>query len=132
MSYTLNSTETLGRKQRAGEGEYLGRNLDFYTVRTLLDISRGASESESQARLNALIQIIGTRAQPIIVNIEPVATETDPADLPGGEGAVSVYTLKFAIEHEGAWEATPSLAQSLVGVAGFTADNVSVTYHSEL
>lgn len=132
MSYILNSTETLGRKQNAGEGEYVGRQLDFYTIRTLLDISRGESESESQARLNMLIQIIGIRAQPIIVNIDTNSTETDPEDLPGGVGSVKVYTLKFAIEHEGAWEASPSLAESLIGLAGFTADNISVTYHTDL
>jgi hypothetical protein len=118
---------------RAGVSEAIGRQLDFYTVRSLLDFTPGVAGSESQTRLNALIETIGIRAQPVIVNVDPVNVETDPVDLPDGVGDVNVYTLKFAVEHANAWEgATPSLLDSLMGAQGFTAGNISVTYHVNL
>jgi hypothetical protein len=118
---------------KAGASEALGRQLDFYTVRSTMDFLPGNAGSESQNRLNGIIELIGARSQPVIVNVEPVMTETDPADLPAAVGPVSVYTLKFAIEHANAWEgATPSLKESLVGSMGFTFDNVSVTFHASL
>lgn len=127
------STETLGRKQRASSGEHIGRQHDFYTFRTLLDITPGEAGATSQLRLNALIQVISTRSQPVIVAVEPVSSETSPADLTDASGVVNVYTLKFAVEHKNAWEgATPTLAESLVGVSGFTTGNISVTYHDSL
>ncbi|MNW11063.1 hypothetical protein D3C71_2084190 [compost metagenome] len=60
------------------------------------------------------------------------------ADLPASGGvAVDVYTLKFAIEHNKAWEVqgspNPSLAECLNGIEGFvfelgvtTGNNVAV------
>lgn len=118
---------------KAGVGETLGRKIDFYTVRSILDIRPGVSGSVSQTRLNALIQVISMRAQPVIVSVDPVGTETSPSDLTNGVGSVSVYTLKFAIEHANAWEgATPSLINSLIGVLDFTSGNISVTFHDSI
>lgn len=129
----VESTEVLGKNKKTNIGESVGKQLDFYTIRTLLDITPGAAGSESQNRLNALIQVIGTRSQPIIVNVEPVAEETDPSDLPEADGVSSVFTLKFAIEHQGAWEnTTPTLTDSIIGASDFVAGNFSVTYHSSL
>lgn len=134
----VQSTEELGRKKAAKNGESLGRQLDFYTIRTLLDITPGAYGSDSQNRLNALIEVIGLRAQPIIVSVEPPVTETEPVDLLGaGTDPVPVYAMKFALEHFGAWAgATPSLASSLNGVHDFVkdgvADNISVNRYTAL
>lgn len=132
------STEATGRKIKSGNGESLGRQLDFYTIRTLLDITPGDFGSASQDRLNRIIEVIGTRAQPIIVSVETASTETSPSDLPAATGSVSVFTLKFALEHVGAWEGTtPTLAQSLNGIAGFVSvgtdpHNVVVTRFGSL
>lgn len=129
----VDSVESLGRKKNVGMGEMVGRQLDFYTIRTLLDITPGTAGAESQGRLNKLIEVISTRSQPIIVSVDLAADETDPEDLPAGAGTVSVFTLKFALEHVGAWEdTTPSLKDTLIGIAGFTADNVSVNRHASL
>jgi hypothetical protein len=135
----VDSVESLGRKHAATNSEAFGRKLDFYTIRTTLDITPGAYGTTSQTRLNALIEVIGLRAQPIIVSVEPVSLETAPSDLPvAGSGAVSVYVMKFALEHFGAWSgATPSLAESLNGVMDFvfthgSSDNVSVVRYNAL
>ena len=158
----VDSVEELGRKRVGPESESLGRKLDFYAIRTTMDISPGAYGTASQERLNALIEVIGLRAQPIIVSVEPVEEIMNPADLPAGQGltrivtpattdeegnpvaavtepvAAKVYTLRFALEHFGAWAgATPSLAESLDGVSGFVfkngaTDNVSVIRYTTL
>lgn len=162
----VNSVEALGRKHAAANSEALGRKLDFYTIRTTLDIRPGTYGSDSQNRLNALIEVIGLRAQPIIVSVEPVESIMNPSDLPAGQNlttvitpgssttdgngntvvtqpitapvAAQVYTLRFALEHFGAWEgATPSLAKSLDGVVDFvyklgSTDNVSVIRYAAL
>lgn len=123
------STESLGRKQAARNGESLGRQLDFYTIRTTLDITPGVYGSVSQNRLNALIEVIGTRAQPIIVSVEASSIETAPQDLTAaGTNTVSVFELKFALEHFGAWDgATPTLGSSLNGILDFVTTAVKVT-----
>ena len=132
------STEELGRKKAVQNGESVGRQLDFYLIRTVLDITPGAYGSVSQNRLNALIEVIGLRAQPIIVSVEPSVVETNPSDLPVASGAVSVYAMKFALEHYGAWAGSvPTLEQSLSGILDFVhtggaSDNVSITRFAAL
>jgi hypothetical protein len=129
----VDSVESLGRKIAVRNGESIGRRLDFYLIRTTLDIRPAGYGTESQARLNSIIEAIGQRAQPIIVSVETPVEETSPVDIPAAsKGAHMVYAMKFALEHFGAWEgATPTLAQVLHGVAGFVndesaSDNVSV------
>lgn len=121
-------------------GEFLGKNLDFFVVRTTLDITpTGSLADASQMRFEKLIQTIATRAQPIVMGGVVVVDEVAPvADLPS-TGAlasgdpVQVFTLKFAIEHTEAWDNTGiDLADSLDGVEGFVStiptdgNNVSV------
>ena len=120
-------------------GQALTGGLNFYTVRTSLDIrATGAIDDASQKRLDKLVETISLRAQPVILSAVTTTTETSPADLPGATGSVTVYTLKFAIEHNQAWEMqdskNPSLGETLDGIEGFvydiattTANNVSVT-----
>jgi|JTFO01.1.fsa_nt_gb hypothetical protein len=115
----------------AREGEMLGSGLDFYTFKTTLNISRGPFESEGQQRLNRLIEVIGIRAQPIIVAIHN-ADFDDPPEFPNETGTVTVYTLKFAIEHIGAWDTEPDLLQELNGQFGFDFLNTYLAYHADL
>ena len=122
----------------AGSGESLTGNIDFYTVRTLLDITTdpNADPSDvSQDRLDFLIESISMRAQPIIIGAISQSTETVTAgyDLPaaGPTGTTGVVdTIKFACEHHGAVSAL-ELLSLLNGHKGFvsttptTGNNVS-------
>lgn len=124
-------------------------SMNYFTVRTTLDIrpvSGGntpptVEQKEAQNRLNKLVEIISTRAQPIILGDIVVTTEASPVnDLPvtaSESGSIPVFNLKFAIEHNVAW-APEALADSLNGIAGFvhtaptTGNNVSVAIHTQL
>jgi hypothetical protein len=106
-------------------GEKLTGNMDFFTVRTLVDIRvTGNPANASQHSLDKLVETINLRAQPVILSDVTVTSETGPiADLPAaGTGAtVSVYTFKFAIEHTRAWgEDGEDLALALDGIEGFS------------
>ncbi len=108
-------------------GQFLTGGLNFYKVRTTLDIrATGVLSDASQKRLDKLVETISTRAQPVILSAVTESTETDPADLPSASGSVTVYTLSFAIEHNMAWEVAgsknPDLAESLDGIEGFVYD----------
>lgn len=117
--------------------EHLTGNMDFFLVRTTLDITpTGNLEDESQVRFERLIEAISTRTQPVIMGNVYTSDETGPvADLPvAASGTVTVYNFKFAMEHTEAWDNTGvDLADTLDGVAGFVstiptdANNVSVT-----
>jgi hypothetical protein len=118
-------------------GQALTGNLNFYAIRTLLDIRPSAAKDPNdpaQKRLNKLIETISLRAQPVILGSVEVATElrssnvdlpsrTDTVTYPGTSTEVPVYTLIFAIEKNWAWEvvgvANPTLAESLNAVEGF-------------
>jgi hypothetical protein len=114
--------------------------LVFYQVKTLVNITPSADAdpaAASQIALDKLIEVISTRAQPVIlgaVTSASVAATSVNTDLPaaGSSGNVTVYSIQFAVEHAAIWEATPSLASSLDGIAGFvftsptTSNNVHV------
>lgn len=123
-------------------GESLTGNMNWFTIRTTLDITAtGNIADAAQKRLNKLVEIISLRAQPVIKGRIIVTSETAPvSDLPvtaSASGAVSVYTFKFAIEHDKAWDAE-ELAESLNGVEGFVyttptaGNNVSVVMNDLL
>ncbi len=131
-------------------GQHLSGGLNYYTVRTTLDIRPSADKDlndAAQKRLNKLVETISLRAQPVIMGrvVESVEAKADVIDLPAVSALpgtdVTIYVLKFAIEHNFAWEVegnNPTLAESLNGVEGFvftvptTANNVAVTYASDL
>ena len=121
-------------------GEFLTGNLNFYLVRTLLNITPSSvfnPADSAQHTLDQLVQTISLRAQPTIMGQVTTTSETAPSDLPAaGSNTVTVYNFRFAVEHNLAWEVVgniPNLAESLNGVAGFvytiptTNNNVSVT-----
>jgi hypothetical protein len=117
-------------------GQFLVGGLNFYKVRTTLDIraidphTEGFLEVDSQARLDKLVEAISLRAQPVILSAVTTTTESNPSDLPAAGANATVYTLSFAIEHNQAWEVegskNPTLAETLDGVAGFVYD-IAVT-----
>jgi len=127
------------------KGDFIRRELDYYLVRTTLDITpTGVLSNTSQRRFDKLIETISLRAQPIIIGDVFTTTEDVPvADLPVtlslATSTVTVFNVRFAIEHEMAWENTSiSLAESLNGIEGFvhtiptTNNNVSVTRTEDL
>lgn len=128
----MSQVESANRNQRVIPMESFGRQIDFYVLRTTLAINPSAGD-EAQARLNALVQLIGLRATPCIINVEPGFQETDPADM-NVAGTVEVNVLRFAIDAVHAWEgANPSLKQMISELGhGFTADNFSITYQESL
>jgi hypothetical protein len=97
-------------------GEHLTSNIDFYTLNTLCvlneaDVSVADAGQDNLVRLG---EIIGIQAQPVMtglhvisgVNLTLAANQT----LYGITGSVltsaTVYQLKFAIEHTGAWSSS--------------------------
>lgn len=105
-------------------GESLTGNMDFFTVRTTVDIrATGSLADSSQKNLDKLVETISLRAQPTLMSGVSVSSETAPiADLPGAgsTGSVNVYTFKFAIEHTQAWGTDgEDLELSLDGISGF-------------
>lgn len=87
----------------AAAGMSLGSKLDFFTVTTVADLTVAAN-------LNALIETIAINGQPVISALDTV----------GG-------TLKFAIEHTGAWTAA-SLQTAIQALQVETTDVSSYPY----
>jgi len=96
-------------------GEFLGKNLDFFTV-TISGTSiaaDGVFGSATQLAFEKMVAVIGTRAQPIIL------------------GTPSATILKFAVEHNDAWSAAAANSatvnnslQKALEDAGFTVSSV--------
>lgn len=118
-------------------GQALTGSLNFYAVRSLMDIRPSTNKNPSdpaQKRLDKLIETISLRAQPVIIGEVTVANElrsstvdlparTDQTKYPGTATEVPVYTMVFAVEKNMAWEvmgvANPTLPETLNGVEGF-------------
>jgi len=126
----------------SASGQFLTGGLNFYKLVTTLDIRPDTAKvgkdefgyyepTESQKRLDKVIETISLRAQPVILSavVPGVATADDAAKIDVAVGA-TVYTLSFAIEHNQAWEvqgsANPTLSESLDGIMGFVHD-IAVT-----
>lgn len=120
-------------------GEFITGNMDFFVVRTTLDITpTGVVSDASQARFEYLIEAFSTRAQPVIIGNVYETTEVAPvADLPvtalSSGTPITVYNVKLAMEHAEAWDNTGiDLADTLDGVSGFVStiptddNNISV------
>lgn len=105
--------------------EFLTKNMDFFTLRTTLDITPDGNEDPTdtaQQRLDKVVETVSLRAQPIILGEIVSEGETGPvSDLPATAGlgtgtSVTVYTLRFAIEHADAWPSADDLASALNGL----------------
>ncbi len=105
-------------------GEHITGSLDFFTVRTLVNITpTGNVGDATQESFDNLVMTASLNAQPVILGDVLVTSETGPiSDLPAAaSGAtVSVYTVKFAIEHQFAWGPDgEDLSLALAGVDSF-------------
>jgi len=115
--------------------ESFSGDIDFYTIRTLIDITPDVNNDPTttpQKAFDKLIEVVNLRVQPVILgNVPAPVLETSPPDLLGGTGSVNVYTVKFAVEHVNAWTAL-DLGLALDGLEGFvhtsshTADTVAI------
>ena len=94
--------------QRAGamgSSEVLSSNIEYYSLFTKLDItSTGDFSDNTQKDFESVVQVIGLRAQPVVMN-NPVALSGSGALVLENYGASSItgagWIFKFAFEREG-------------------------------
>jgi len=103
---------------KVSAGEFLGRNLDFYTVVSAnVDFTpvglTGAAATTAQGLLNQMVEMIAQRGQPVILTL------TDSK------------TIKFAIEHHNAWESAAVSLQTVLNNSGLFG-TITVTFHDLL
>ena len=93
------------RSGAMGSSEVLSSNIEYYTLFTSLDITRTGDYSDAtQKDFESVVQVIGLRAQPVVMN-NPVALDGTGAQLIENYGAPSItgagWIYKFAFEREG-------------------------------
>ena len=93
------------RSGAMGSSEVLSSNIEYYTLFTSLDITRTGDYSDAtQKDFESVVQVIGLRAQPVVMN-NPVALDGTGAQLIENYGAPSItgagWIFKFAFEREG-------------------------------
>jgi len=93
------------RSGAMGSSETLSGNIEFYTLFTSMDITRTGDFADiSQKDFESVVQVIGLRAQPVVMN-EPVALSGVGANVLENYGAPSMtgagWIFKFAFEREG-------------------------------
>lgn len=93
------------RSGAMGSSETLSGNIEFYTLFTTIDITRtGDYNDDSQKDFESIVQVIGLRAQPVVMN-EPVPLNGVGANVIENYGAPSItgagWIFKFAFEREG-------------------------------
>ena len=94
--------------QRSGamaSSEVVSGNIEFYTLFTTLDITKtGDFSDNTQKDFESVVQVIGLRAQPVVMN-EPVSLNGVGANVLENYGAPSLtgagFIFKFAFEREG-------------------------------
>lgn len=96
-------------------GQYDDSDLEFYTVYTLVDITdSGVNDSNlfdtksynQSQNLNVLLQIIGLRTQPIVLEVSSLSLQS-MKDYQFGtsfKGTHTVWVVKFASEYKNAWK----------------------------
>lgn len=97
---------SLIRSGAMGSSEVLSSNIEYYTLFTTLNItSTGDFNDNTQKDFESIVQVIGLRAQPVVMN-NPVALNGIGANLLENYGAPSLtgagWIFKFAFEREGA------------------------------
>jgi len=96
---------TFERAGAMGSSEVVSGNIEFYTLFTTLDITRtGDYTDNTQKDFESVVQVIGLRAQPVVMN-NPVRLNGVGANLLENYGAPSLtgagWIFKFAFEREG-------------------------------
>jgi hypothetical protein len=95
---------TLNRSGAMNSQEVVTGNIEFYTLYTSLDITHtGDFTDDTQKDFESVVQVIGLRAMPIIMN-KPVALSGVGANVLEGYGAPTMtgagWIFKFAFERE--------------------------------
>ena len=92
------------RSGAMGSSEVVTGNIQFYTLFTTLDITRtGNYADNTQKDFECIVQVIGLRAQPVVMN-NPVALNGVGSNVLESFGAPSItgagWIFKFAFERE--------------------------------
>jgi len=93
------------RSGAMGSSEVVSGNIEFYTLFTTLDITRtGDFSDNTQKDFESVVQVIGLRAQPVVMN-NPVQLNGVGANVLENYGAPTLtgagFIFKFAFEREG-------------------------------
>lgn len=96
---------SLVRAGAMGSSEVVTGNIEFYTLYTTLNLTRTGDYSDvTQKDFECVVQVIGLRAQPIIMN-NPVELDGSGDYVLENYGAPSIsgpgWIFKFAFEREG-------------------------------
>tara|TARA_B100000886_G_C20251490_1_gene419001 strand:+ start:77 stop:481 length:405 start_codon:yes stop_codon:yes gene_type:complete len=96
---------SLTRSGAMGSSEVVSGNIEFYTLFTTIDItSTGDFSDNTQKDFESVVQVIGLRAQPVVMN-NPVALNGSGANVLENYGAPTLtgagHIFKFAFEREG-------------------------------
>ena len=93
------------RSGAMGSSEVVSGNIEFYTLFTTIDITRTGDYSDNtQKDFESVVQVIGLRAQPVVMN-NPVQLNGVGANVLENYGAPTLtgagFIFKFAFEREG-------------------------------
>lgn len=110
---------SLTRSGAMGSSEVVSGNIEFYTLFTKLDITQTGNYSDnSQKDFESVVQCIGLRAMPVVMN-EPVELSGSGAFVLENYGAPTLtgagWIYKFAFEREGVHTIT-TLTDELNGI----------------
>ena len=91
------------RSGAMGSSEVVSGNIEFYTLFTDINITRtGDFSDNTQKDFESVVQVIGLRAQPVVMN-NPVALNGVGAQVLENYGAPTLtgagWIFKFAVEH---------------------------------
>ena len=121
---------SLTRSGAMGSSEVVSGNIEFYTLFTTIDITRtGDFSNNTQKDFESVVQVIGLRAQPVVMN-NPVQLNGSGANVLENYGAPSLtgagFIFKFAFEREGV-HSVDTLKNELDGIVlnGGTIDTKS-------
>ena len=121
---------SINRSGAMGSSEVVTGNIEFYTLFTTLDITRTGDYSDlTQKDFECVVQVIGLRAQPVVMN-NPVKLNGVGANVLENYGAPSLtgagWIFKFAFERE-AVHSIQTLTDELDGIVlnGGTIDTKS-------
>lgn len=121
---------SLTRSGAMGSSEVVSGNIEFFTLFTMLDITQTGDYSDnSQKDFESVVQVIGLRAMPVVMN-EPVELSGSGLFVLENYGAPTLtgagWIFKFAFEREGVHTIT-TLTDELNGIVlnGGTIDTKS-------
>ena len=121
---------SLIRSGAMGSSEVVSGNIEFYTLFTTIDITRTGNFSDNtQKDFESVVQVIGLRAQPVVMN-NPVELNGSGANVLENYGAPTLtgagFIFKFAFEREGV-HSVDTLKTELNGIVlnGGTIDTTS-------